>query len=315
MNFNDEDISIPQKSKNYFKKDLKWKNNEVNLISIHNYILKSLPYYNEKNFNLINANNNKNNNSFLNNANIKRHIYFRHYSRKLSRKLIGNSSKMVLQNIHRKLSSRNLNENESSNKRKIFRKSNTIFNLDDFTKSLKNQKSPDLCEDNFSILQKKNFFRKKVNIKDNKRGAVNLRESLLLKIYENNKEKEDMDEDLQYEDVYFELIRFIMEGKNKAFEKLFEKKKKFIDINQELFDKNTLLILCVKEGNYFITKFLCEQGAEVNLQNNNGNTALHYALGKQFYTIADILTRHGAREDIKNKNGLIPWDCIENNIE
>ena len=124
-----------------------------------------------------------------------------------------------------------------------------------------------------------------------------------------------MDEDLQYEEVYFELIRFIMEGKNKAFEKLFEKKKKFIDINQELFDKNTLLILCVKEGNYFITKFLCEQGAEVNLQNNNGNTALHYALGKQFYTIADILTRHGAREDIKNKNGLIPWDCIENNIE
>ena len=73
--------------------------------------------------------------------------------------------------------------------------------------------------------------------------------------------------------------------------------------------------MCAREGNYHITKFLCEEKAEVNIQNNNGNTTLHYAIGKHFYAIADILTRYGAREDIKNDNGLTPWECMENNIE
>ena len=76
-----------------------------------------------------------------------------------------------------------------------------------------------------------------------------------------------------------------------------------------------MLILSAREGNYYITKFLCEQNADVNIQNCNGNTALHFAIGKQFYAIADILTRHGATEDIKNIRGLSPWDCIDNHIE
>ena len=99
------------------------------------------------------------------------------------------------------------------------------------------------------------------------------------------------------------------------FKNYYEKKKAFIDINEELFEGNTLLILSAREGNYHITKFLCEEGAEVNLQNHNGNTALHYAIGRQFYALADILTRHGAREDIKNNKGFGPWDCIDHNIE
>ena len=76
-----------------------------------------------------------------------------------------------------------------------------------------------------------------------------------------------------------------------------------------------LLILCAQEGNYYITKFLCEEKADANITNNYGNTALHYAIGKHFYAIADILTRYGAREDIKNIKGLTPWECIEHNID
>ena len=73
--------------------------------------------------------------------------------------------------------------------------------------------------------------------------------------------------------------------------------------------------MAVKEGNYQITKFLCEEQANVNIQNVDGNTALHYAIGKQFYSIADILTMHGAKEDLLNLRGFSPWDCIENNVE
>ena len=96
---------------------------------------------------------------------------------------------------------------------------------------------------------------------------------------------------------------------------MFEEKKKLLNINQQLIEGNTLLILSAREGNHAITKFLCEQGIEVNLQNDMGNTALHYAIGSQFYSIADILTRFGAREDIPNNKGLLPWDCIDNHLD
>ena len=95
----------------------------------------------------------------------------------------------------------------------------------------------------------------------------------------------------------------------------YKKNKEFIDVNQDLFDGNTLLILSAKDGNSFISKFLCEQGAKINTQNFKGNTALHYAIGKQFYGVADILARHGAREDIRNNMGLTPWECIDHNME
>ena len=95
----------------------------------------------------------------------------------------------------------------------------------------------------------------------------------------------------------------------------FERNKKNINMNQQLEGGNSLLIISSREGNATITRFLCEQGLEINMQNNNGNTALHYAIANQLYSIADILTRFGAREDIANNKGLYPWDCIENNLE
>ena len=136
---------------------------------------------------------------------------------------------------------------------------------------------------------------------------------------DNTKKKKKIEErresQINFEDLYFELVKLIIEGRNNAFQNFFQKNQNWIDINQELFDGNTLLILSAREGNYYITKFLCEQNADVNIQNFSGNTALHFAIGKQFYAIADILTRYGATEDIKNARGLAPWDCIGNDIE
>ena len=110
-------------------------------------------------------------------------------------------------------------------------------------------------------------------------------------------------------------MKLIFEGKSNSFINYYKKNKEFIDVNQDLFDGNNLLILSAKDGNSFISKFLCEQGAKINTQNFKGNTALHYAIGKQFYGVADILARHGAREDIRNNMGLTPWECIDHNME
>lgn len=318
-----EDAFTLQKTKNNIKKDLKVKHNPINLMSIQNYILKSLPYFEERYFmeqeyNYITKKNN----------NIKGRNNNKSYSRKTSGKF-GSVNNLIKYHL-------------SSQLVKGFKKKNTliiddkftkpkkrigkIFNLDDFTKSFKKQisKKSIINMEHYSVLQKKNFFKKRIikeRVKEPKKSLNNLIrkdsiDSNIGNIY--NKENENNDENeeqINYDEIYFELIKLVIEGKNKNFEKYYESKKNFIDINQELYEGNTLLLLCVKEGNFFITKFLCERGAEINRQNNDGNTALHYAIGKQFYAIADILTRYGAREDIKNIRGLTPWDCIENNIE
>ena len=106
-----------------------------------------------------------------------------------------------------------------------------------------------------------------------------------------------------------------MKGLNKNFINYFQSMEKNIDINQQFYDGNTLIIISAKEGNLDITKFLCQQGADLNIQNNSGNTALHYAIANQFFSIADVLKSNGAREDIPNNKGFCPWDCIEHGLE
>ena len=174
----------------------------------------------------------------------------------------------------------------------------------------------------FSLLNQKKFFRrqrikrKKLDLNNTKSKSKDKEGNKAVSDYSSDgilsSDMEDSDSN-NIEDIYYNLLTCIIESKNKVFINLFEEKKKLLNINQQLIEGNTLLILSAREGNHAITKFLCEQGIDVNIQNNSGNTALHYAIGNQFYSIADILTRFGAREDIANSKGLLPWDCNENN--
>ena len=327
--YNDlEDAFTIKKTTNNFKIDLKVKNNLGNLIIIHNCILKSLYFYNEryfmkKDFEFAIKNNKKN-------IYKKKKFDLKSFSRHASKKLeetqnVGLNSAKVLIKILKKKNTLNLSQKTIGSEllfnKKLIKKSPTLLDIEDFTKNLRNQLSKrarKLNIEDFSILQRKNFYKK---TRDKKGATIIFKNDIKnsgkeIHDLNYNKDKDNInDEDLNTDEIYFELIKFIIEGQNKNFEKYFEKNKKYIEINQDLYDGNTLLILCAKEGNYYITKFLCEQKAEVNWQNHSGNTALHYAVGKQFYAIADILTRYGAREDIKNIKGLTPWDCIEHNIE
>ena len=171
----------------------------------------------------------------------------------------------------------------------------------------------------YSILQMKKFFeRNKKNSKKN--GAkINLlksdKDSLSLSDRSVDKLSSKNIIEFKLEETYYLLLNCIMQGLNNNFINYFQRMEKKIDINQQIYDGNTLIIISTKEGNLVITKFLCQQGADVNIQNNSGNTALHYAIANRIFSIVDLLKSHGAREDITNNKGYSPWDCIEHGLE
>lgn len=47
--------------------------------------------------------------------------------------------------------------------------------------------------------------------------------------------------------------------------------------------------------------FNCVSGADVNVKNNGGRTALHYAASKGWLEIAQLLLTHGAKINITDK--------------
>jgi hypothetical protein len=310
--FNNNDLNDRfqvRKTENVVKVELY--RNKKNLILIQDYILKSLAYY------FSNSVKTKNRNNGIDS--------YKSTSRKLSRRMgiinslgLGKNNSQILNTIKKK---NTINSRRSQNEslfcpHNLIRKASTNMNIDGFNRTLKkklSQKNFDSNYENLSILKHKKFFKKEKiydDINDQKTSRKEIDEYSIFK--SNDKGKND---EINVENIYLELIKLIIEGKNKMFQNYYEKNRAYIDINQELFEGNTLLILSAREGNNYITKFLCEENAEVNLQNYNGNTALHYAIGRQFYGLADILTIHGAREDIKNNKGLGPWDCIDHNIE
>ena len=271
------------KTKNTFLDDLEWLYSPINLLSVQEIILHSNNYDFEKNY-----------------------------------KPSGEKKRTTLRK--KSLSLKNIRKELDSPNNKILRKfsmSKNLFNLKYL--SLKQNLKKPTAFNNFSILNQKKFFKRQIQ-KKYKRQFTRTDIKNNNDDYSSSASFSDrltsLENETNVESIYYELLSSIIESKNNQFFKCFEKNKKVIDINQKLLEgKNTLLILSAREGNLAISKFLCEKGIQVNLQNSEGNTALHYAIGNQFYSIADILTRFGAREDISNNRGLLPWDCLGNNLD
>ena len=294
--FNSENFSV-DKSKNI---KLRLDKNLGDFIIIQEYILKSLPFYKENYIRLINLHNEYKGMS-------RRYANFRSFDKGLSKKFgsIANYEALNKKNSFNSLPI------SGTHRRRLERRSGSILNIESIRQTLRVLQKTEPRESNFSVLRQKHFFKKYHNNNDN---IIEVSEKESSNTQE--KDKGELTEgDKQLESLYFNLMKALFDGKNKVFKNLYMKNRKFIDINQILIEGNTLLILAVREGNYQITKFLCEEKADVNIQNTEGNTALHYAIGKQFYSIADILTTNGAREDLLNLKGLSPWDCIENNVD
>lgn len=79
-------------------------------------------------------------------------------------------------------------------------------------------------------------------------------------------------------------------------------------------DGYSLLNLAVKCNIKEIVKFLIEEGADVNTQDNNQNTPLHWALICQNYEICDLLRSKKVDEDLANNKGNNAWQNVHKNL-
>ena len=275
-----------------------------NFIFVQELILKSLPFYKENYIKLVNLHH-----QHLMTRNRKRYINFGASHKSITKFFNMNS----FDSLTKKNSLNSIQLKGSYRRKKGEKRTASILKIENIRKTLRIQSKPkaENKESNISVLKQKHFFKK---LKTNLEHGVDSTEKESSKSQE--KDKTDSNElDPNIENIYFQLMKALFEGKNKFFQNFYLKNKKFIDINQVLIEGNTLLLLAAREGNYQITKFLCEEQADVNIQNADGNTALHYAIGKQFYSIADLLNMYGAKEDLLNLKGLSPWDCIEHNVD
>ncbi|GMI02768.1 hypothetical protein TrLO_g5677 [Triparma laevis f. longispina] len=83
------------------------------------------------------------------------------------------------------------------------------------------------------------------------------------------------------------------------------------DVMTEDDKGNTLLLVATQNGHRKMLDLLLNRAADINHQNSNGNTALHYALA--FDTsgeIAEYLIEKGADDSIENQFGLSAYDGL-----
>ena len=71
----------------------------------------------------------------------------------------------------------------------------------------------------------------------------------------------------------------------------------------KLFDK----IVKIIHKRKILVEILLSKGADPNIKNNFGNTALHMAYKNDNAFIINILIEYGADEKLKNNKYLLPW--------
>ena len=74
---------------------------------------------------------------------------------------------------------------------------------------------------------------------------------------------------------------------------------------------NTPLIIACQNGNARCVKVLIRYGADMDRQNKQGNTGLHYCVAYGFNALGDLLVAKGASDKVTNLEGLTPYEGIK----
>ncbi|CAK93075.1 unnamed protein product (macronuclear) [Paramecium tetraurelia] len=105
-------------------------------------------------------------------------------------------------------------------------------------------------------------------------------------------------------------VKFAIEDNN--YQEFLENFKQLPEMYTDYrFQNNeTFLTLATQSGNKDIVKELIKRGADINIQNDDGNTPLHLAIAYSHFDIADMLMFSGASSHILNKQGRNAWNVI-----
>ncbi len=76
-----------------------------------------------------------------------------------------------------------------------------------------------------------------------------------------------------------------------------------VEINAQNEEGRTALMYAVSEGSKELTEILIKNGANVNLKDINGDTALIIAIGNENEEISELLIKSGANTNDKNLEG------------
>lgn len=86
-----------------------------------------------------------------------------------------------------------------------------------------------------------------------------------------------------------------------------------IDLDQFHPVMQSPLIFATKRGNSAVVELLIKHGADVNLQNPDGNTALHFAAMNNSSKIISVLRNNHADDEITNRCKETPLNCAARN--
>ncbi len=81
------------------------------------------------------------------------------------------------------------------------------------------------------------------------------------------------------------------------------------NVNVELFNQ-TALSFATSHPYSELMEFLIKNGADINLQDEDGNTALMYAMQANRLTNAQFLIHNGAKVNLQNKDGKMAFDFV-----
>ena len=80
---------------------------------------------------------------------------------------------------------------------------------------------------------------------------------------------------------------------------------------KSLNTSNQYLLRAVARGSLQGTMQAIEDGADINIQDYNGQTPLHISFSRNNLAVADFLMQLGARDDIRDLNGLTPRNMAD----
>lgn len=159
---------------------------------------------------------------------------------------------------------------------------------------------------NIFKIYKKLILNKKLNRNRNKRGTkIYTHHKNMNKYHSMSKTKDLMNLVTSSLNDFDKLIQFIRDNDLIKFKEYFLKNRVIGDKKDE--NGNSLLNFAIICGSNSISKFLIDEGANVNSQNNKLNTPLHNALLNKNYILVDYLRMKKANELKLNINGLNPW--------